>query len=197
MKSMNLPGLDCRPSKKLNSGTLLHHSFETANAKRKGLFDYSVIALRDLNFSRCPASGVCGKKKDSDEYMLCIQHDDMDQLLAAMKEVDGILVATPVCLSLSSDLFSACWQTRGNHSNGNGGGICHLAQWAGPCGHILSDAWGLEQGEEKTVCRGCEIVELVKAGRETTGMERTTMCFFHTSGNRSVSEKEQEKRFLR
>ena len=107
MKSMNLPGLDCRPSKKLNSGTLLHHSFETANAKRKGLFDYSVIALRDLNFSRCPASGVCGKKKDSDEYMLCIQHDDMDQLLAAMKEVDGILVATPVCLSLSSDLFSS------------------------------------------------------------------------------------------
>jgi len=233
MKRINLLGLDCSPRKNSNSGALLLHSFESAGTKLKGLFDYSIVALRDLQFSPCRACGVCGEKKNSGEYIPCIQHDGMEQVLAAMKESDGILVATPVYFGLPSDLFSkfimrtrvlrhqdfqlankpvavmatagrrsggaettilSCWLPFIRHGClivGNGDATCQFGTmgWAGPCGHILSDEWGLEQGEQ-TVRRVCEIAELIRAGQEATGRERTPMRFSYTSGNRPVPQED-------
>lgn len=68
---------------------------------------------------------------------------------------------------------------------GNGDQTCQFGTmgWAGPCGHILSDDWGLEQGEQ-TLRRIYEVASLVKAGTTALG-HQTPMRFSYTSGNRA------------
>lgn len=67
---------------------------------------------------------------------------------------------------------------------GNGDQTCQFGTmgWAGPAGHILSDEWGLEQGEQ-TIRRIYEVASLVKSGKEATG-HVCPMKFSYTSGNR-------------
>lgn len=68
---------------------------------------------------------------------------------------------------------------------GNGDATCQFGAmgWAGPAGHILSDDWGLEQGEQ-TIRRIYEVAALVKAGRAALGGE-SPMRFSYTSGGRT------------
>ena len=54
--------------------------------------------------------------------------------------------------------------------------------WAGAPGQILTDEWGLEQGEQ-TFRRVYEVASLVKAGKTIVG-DGTPMKFSYTSGNR-------------
>ncbi len=67
---------------------------------------------------------------------------------------------------------------------GNGDQTCQFGAmgWAGPCGHILSDEWGLEQGEQ-TLRRIYEVASLVKAGTASLN-HQSPMRFSYTSGNR-------------
>ena len=67
---------------------------------------------------------------------------------------------------------------------GNGDQTCQFGAmgWAGPCGHILSDEWGLEQGEQ-TLRRIYEVAALVKSGARALD-HHSPMRFSYTSGNR-------------
>ena len=223
--TIRILGIDCSPRKNSNSGALLAKSFETANAALKGDIECEVLHLRDCNISHCLACGVCGKRKDTAEYIPCVQHDDMTGILEKMCAADGIAVATPVYFGMPSDLFSkfimrtrvlrhqdfrlankpvgimaiagrrsggaettivSCWLPFIRHGClivGNGDATCQYGTmgWAGPCGHILSDEWGLEQGEQ-TIRRIYEVAKLVKAGSAVTGP--SPMRFSYTSGNR-------------
>lgn len=219
-------GIDCSPRKNSNSGALLQKSFETAGAKLSGELEYEVIHLRDYQFDHCRACGVCGKKKESEEFMPCVQHDQMTEILEKMCAADGIAVATPVYFGMPSDLFSKfIMRTRVlRHQNfrlankpvgimaiagrrsggaettivsawlpfirhgclivGNGDATCQFGTmgWAGAPGHILSDEWGLEQGEQ-TVRRIHEVAALIQAG--TAQLHHVSpMKFSYSSGNR-------------
>jgi len=68
---------------------------------------------------------------------------------------------------------------------GNGDQTCQYGTmgWAGAAGHIMTDKWGLEQGEQ-TIRRIHEIASLVKAGKTIVG-PGTPMKFSYTSGNRT------------
>ena len=68
---------------------------------------------------------------------------------------------------------------------GNGDQTCQFGTmgWAGPCGHILSDEWGLEQGEQ-TLRRIYEVATLVKSGARALD-HQSPMRFSYTSGNRT------------
>ena len=78
----------------------------------------------------------------------------------------------------------SCWLPFIRHGClivGNGDATCQFGAmgWAGPCGHILSDEWGLEQGEQ-TIRRIYEVAVLVRDGRRGP----SPMRFSYTSGNR-------------
>lgn len=224
--SIRILGIDCSPRKNSNSGNLLRKSYESANAKLNGDIEFELIELRTLSFKHCLACGVCGKTKDTGEYIPCVQKDDMQQVLEKMCQADAICVATPVYFGMPSDLFSKfIMRTRvlrhqdfqlankpvgimaiaGRRSGGaettiisswlpfirhgclivgNGDATCQFGVmgWAGACGHILTDDWGLEQGEQM-MRRLHEVASLVKAGQEKVG-NRTPMRFSYTSGNR-------------
>ncbi len=224
--TIKILGIDCSPRKNSNSGALLNASFETANRKLNGDIEPEIIYLRDLTFGPCLACGVCGKKKDSEEFMPCVQRDDMDMVYEKLCAADGIAVATPVYFGLASDLFAkfimrtrvlrhqnfrlankpvAIMATAGRRSGGaettiisswlpfirhgclivgNGDATCQYGTmgWAGPTGHILSDEWGLEQGEQ-TMRRIYEVASLIKAGTKALD-HHTPMVFSYTSGNR-------------
>jgi len=222
-------GIDCSPRKNSNSGALLQASFETAKRKlaETGELVGDIIHLRDCDIKHCLACSVCGKRKDTGEYIPCVQKDDMTEILAKMCAADGLAVATPVYFGLASDLFSKfIMRTRvlrhqdfrlankpvgvmaiaGRRSGGaettiisswlpfirngclivgNGDQTCQFGTmgWAGPCGHILSDDWGLEQGEQ-TIRRIFEVASLIQAGQKTLGQTDTPMRFSYSSGNR-------------
>ena len=221
--TIRILGIDCSPRKNSNSGALLAKSFETANAALKGDIEYEVLHLRDHDIAHCLACGVCGKRKDTGEYIPCVQQDDMTAILEKMCAADGIAVATPVYFGMPSDLFGkfimrtrvlrhqdfrlankpvgvmaiagrrsggaettivSCWLPFIRHGClivGNGDATCQFGAmgWAGPCGHILSDEWGLEQGEQ-TIRRIYEVACLVRDGRRGP----SPMRFSYTSGNR-------------
>ena len=227
--AIKILGIDCSPRKKSNSGTLLEVSAATANEKLGGgAIELEVVHLRDCVINHCLACGVCGKRKDTGEFIPCVQaeKDDMAAILEKMVAADGIIVATPVYFGLPSDLFSkfimrtrvlrhqdfrlankpvAVMATAGRRSGGaettilatwlpfirhgclivgNGDQTCQFGTmgWAGAPGHILTDEWGLEQGEQ-TFRRVYEVASLVKAGKTIVG-DGTPMKFSYTSGNR-------------
>ena len=221
--TVRILGIDCSPRRNSNSGALLAKSFETANAALGGDIGYEVLHLRDHDIAHCLACGVCGKRKDTGEYIPCVQQDDMTAIFEKMCAADGIAVATPVYFGMPSDLFSkfimrtrvlrhqdfrlankpvgvmaiagrrsggaettivSCWLPFIRHGClivGNGDATCQFGAmgWAGPCGHILSDEWGLEQGEQ-TIRRIYEVACLVRDGRRGP----SPMRFSYTSGNR-------------
>ena len=107
--SIKILGIDCSPRSGSNSGALLKQSFESASALLgKDAMEYEIIHLRDYRINHCLACGVCGKRKDTNEYFDCVQatDDDVKELLEKMVAADGIAVATPVYFGMPSDLFS-------------------------------------------------------------------------------------------
>ena len=67
---------------------------------------------------------------------------------------------------------------------GNGDQTCQYGTmaWAGAPGHVLTDEWGLEQGEQ-TIRRIFEVASLIKAGKTVIG-GTSPMKFSYTAGNR-------------
>jgi len=223
-------GIDCSPRNNSNSGALLEASYKTANEKLGGdAIDFDIVHLRDYTINHCLACGVCGKRKDTGEYIPCVQlnKDGVQEILDKMVAADALAVATPVYFGMPSDLFSkfimrtrvlrhqdfqlankpvAIMAIAGRRSGGaettitsawlpfirhgclivgNGDQTCQFGTmgWAGATGHILSDEWGLEQGEQ-TFRRLHEVASLVKAGQSILGTG-TPMKFSYTSGNRT------------
>lgn len=103
---IRIVGLNCSPRTESNSAAVLDKSVEMANAKLGGAIDFERVNLRECKFDACRACGVCGKRKDREEFMPCVQHDDLDAVMEKLVAADGIVVATPVYFGLPSDLFS-------------------------------------------------------------------------------------------
>jgi multimeric flavodoxin WrbA len=103
---IRIVGLNCSPRTESNSAAVLDEAARRANEKLGGEIDFERVNLRDCDFEPCRACGVCGKRKDRDEFMSCVQHDDLDAVMAKLVAADGIVVATPVYFGLPSDLFS-------------------------------------------------------------------------------------------
>lgn len=101
-------GLNCSPRDNSNSGIMLEKSFEKLDATYPGEVEHQTIHLRDLHIEPCKACNVCGKKKDTGDFIPCVRakEDDVQFVLDAMIAADGLLVATPVYFGLPSDLFA-------------------------------------------------------------------------------------------
>jgi multimeric flavodoxin WrbA len=101
-------GLDCSPRDKSNSGIMLTTAFTRLREVYPGEVETEVIHLRDLHLEPCKACNVCGKTKDTGEYIPCVRanEDDAQMVIDKMIDAHGLLVATPVYFGLPSDLFS-------------------------------------------------------------------------------------------
>ncbi len=105
--SIKILGLNCSPRDKSNSNAVLDVSFKNIEEKIKDNVETEIIDLKDYDIQHCRACAVCGKKKDTGEFIDCVFDDDMSNIIAPkMLEADGIAVATPVYFGLPSDLFS-------------------------------------------------------------------------------------------
>jgi multimeric flavodoxin WrbA len=106
--TVRLLGLNGSPRDNSNSAILLETAFEQLHAAHPGEAETQTIHLRDLRIEPCKACNVCGKRKDTGEYIDCVRvaDDDVQTILDAMVAAHGILVATPVYFGLPSDLFS-------------------------------------------------------------------------------------------
>ena len=106
--AVRLLGLNCSPRDNSNSSIMLETSFERVTAAYPGEVECEIVNLRELHIEACKACVVCGKKKDTGEYIPCIQagDDDVQMVLDKMVAAQGLLIATPVYFGLPSDLFS-------------------------------------------------------------------------------------------
>lgn len=105
---VNILGLNCSPRDHSNSAAMLAHSKQYLDEKYKSELDFRIINLRDLEIMHCLACNVCGKTKDTGEFMPCVSKDkdDVQQVLDALLWSDGFVVATPVYFGMPSDLFT-------------------------------------------------------------------------------------------
>jgi multimeric flavodoxin WrbA len=108
MTVIRLLGLNFSPRQKSNSGAILREAFGKAAAVYGEELDYEIIDLKDVNFENCQYCDVCGKTKDTGEFIPCKMkdRDDLQHLLDLMIASDGFVVATPVYFGMPSDLFS-------------------------------------------------------------------------------------------
>jgi len=106
MKKINLLGINCSPRNDSNSRALLDVSFNATNKKFGNDVSMEIIDLKDYNIEHCKACDVCGKTKDTGEFIPCVINDDTDIIFQKMRNSDGFAVATPVYFGLPSDLFT-------------------------------------------------------------------------------------------
>lgn len=106
--AVRLLGINGSPRDKNNSGIMLDKSFEKLHAVYPGECETEIVSLRDLRIEPCKACNVCGKTKDTGEYIPCVREgdDDVQMVLDKMVAADGLLIATPVYFGLPSDLFA-------------------------------------------------------------------------------------------
>lgn len=106
--AVRILGLNCSPRDNSNSQTILEYSLSRIQDKFKEDFTYEIVNLRELNIMPCIACNVCGKRKDTGEFIPCVnaQNDDAQAVLDKMIAADGIAVATPVYFGMPSHLFS-------------------------------------------------------------------------------------------
>ncbi len=105
---VNMLGLGCSPRDRSNSATMLRHCKEHLDAKYGDAINFRIIELRDLNITACRACNVCGKAKDTGEFLPCVaeKDDDVQKVLDALLWSDGFAIATPVYFGMPSDLFT-------------------------------------------------------------------------------------------
>ena len=107
MKTMKirLLGLNCSPRENSNSRAILDLSLSDLKKKYGEELEYEIVNLKDYKINHCLACDVCGKTKDTGEFIPCVQDDEADIILQKMSKADGFLVATPVYFGLASDLL--------------------------------------------------------------------------------------------
>jgi multimeric flavodoxin WrbA len=105
---LKLLGIDCSPRDKSNSNAILQDSFAYAKENNEDEIEYQVVNLRAKKIEHCRACNVCGKNKETGEFMDCVlaQTDEVQEVLDLMVEADGLAIATPVYFGMPSDLFS-------------------------------------------------------------------------------------------
>lgn len=100
-------GINCSPRTNSKSYASLDDAFQRVREKYPDETETEIVSLKDYKIKHCLACDVCGKTKDTGEFIPCnIQSDDVNIILDKMLEADGMLVATPVYFGLASDLFS-------------------------------------------------------------------------------------------
>lgn len=106
--SIHLLGLACSPRDNSNSRILLTESFKTLENRYTGDVTTEIVDLREYHIEPCVACAVCGKRKDTGEFVDCVQKDkdDVQMILDKMVAAQGLLVATPVYFGMPTDLFS-------------------------------------------------------------------------------------------
>jgi multimeric flavodoxin WrbA len=105
---VNMLGLNFSPRDRSNSAAMLAQGKGYLEEKYKAEVDFRIIHLRDLNILGCLSCNVCGKTKDTGDFIPCVSKDvdDVQKVLDAMLWADGIAVATPVYFGMPSDLFA-------------------------------------------------------------------------------------------
>ncbi len=105
---VKLLGIGCSPRENSNSRMLLEVSLGKAKEKFGDKLSYKIVDLREYDIQHCLACNVCGKTKDTGEFIDCVlkNKDQTQEVLDLMREADGIAVATPVYFGMPSDLFS-------------------------------------------------------------------------------------------
>jgi multimeric flavodoxin WrbA len=91
---MKIIGINGSPRKNKNTDILLHHALEgaaLAGAETK------LIHLYDLNYKGCISCLAC-KRKGSKTYGSCSYQDDLTPILEFIKEVDAIILGSPIYL---------------------------------------------------------------------------------------------------
>ncbi len=106
--TVRIIGLNCSPRDKSNSSIMLDAASTRLAEKYPGEAVTEIVTLRDLHIEPCKACNVCGKTKDTGEYIPCVRakEDDVQMVLDKMVAADGLLMATPVYFGLPSDLFA-------------------------------------------------------------------------------------------
>ena len=88
---------------------MLDTAFEKLDATYPGECEHEGHQpARPRHQSPCKDCDVCGKKKDTGEYVPCVRakKDGVQAILDKMVAADGLVVATPVYFGLPTDLFS-------------------------------------------------------------------------------------------
>ena len=96
-------GLNCSPRNNSNSKLILNIALDNLKKKYQKEVEYKIIDLISSNIEHCQACDVCGKTKDTGEFIPCVINDDVAKIIEEMNTADGFLVATPEYFGLASD----------------------------------------------------------------------------------------------
>lgn len=86
-----------------NSAALLERAL-THLADRHGCA-VEHIDLADHDIRPCKACTICGKSRDTGDFMPCVQDDDAHRLWERIAAADGLILATPVYFGLPTPLL--------------------------------------------------------------------------------------------
>jgi multimeric flavodoxin WrbA len=95
---MKVIAINGSPRKKWNTATLLEKALEGAASEGA---ETELIHLYDLNFKGCTSCFAC-KLKDGKSYGKCALNDELTHVLAKLKDVDAVILGSPVYLGNST-----------------------------------------------------------------------------------------------
>ncbi|MFC2164598.1 flavodoxin family protein [Acidobacteriota bacterium] len=87
-------GLNCSPRNNSNSRLILDIALNNLKKKYQKEVEYKIIDLNSFKIEHCQACDVCGKTKDTGEYIPCIINDDVANIIDEMKAAEVILNLT-------------------------------------------------------------------------------------------------------
>jgi multimeric flavodoxin WrbA len=95
---MKVIAINGSPRKKWNTATLLEKALEGAASEGA---ETELIHLYDFNFKGCTSCFAC-KLKDGKSYGKCAINDELTHVLAKLKDVDAVILGSPVYLGNST-----------------------------------------------------------------------------------------------
>jgi multimeric flavodoxin WrbA len=95
---MKVIAINGSPRKNWNTATLLEKALEGAASEGA---ETEIIHLYDLNFKGCTSCFAC-KLKEGKSYGKCAMHDDLTLVLERLKEVDAVILGSPIYLGNST-----------------------------------------------------------------------------------------------
>ena len=104
-RCINIIGINGSPRESGNSETLLRIGLKHISLRENCKIEQ--INLHEHDIKRCLACDVCGKTKDSEEYIPCVleKKDAAVKIWNKIVNADGVLFATPVYFGLPSPLL--------------------------------------------------------------------------------------------
>lgn len=95
------------PRRNGNTATLLQNALDGAASQGCRT---RMIHLADLKFTGCRSCFAC-KRKGGDSYGKCALQDDLTEVLAGVRQADGLILGTPIYFGGESSLFR-CFMER-------------------------------------------------------------------------------------